>query len=234
MSDSFKVKVKDSEHELYFCNPSHKEIIEMDLEHRRMFAYAVRNNLMSRAEAEKQYAKTGAWGQKDEDESNRLIVEIGLLETLVKERGQDEKKLEEAITKLSNLRSKILKKINTKTELFQNTAEGFAEEQKMHKFIQLCCVNKEDDERFFETEDQYGKFVSENAEVMSEIFKEAYFSQYGRPDDITAEWEEVKYLSEKTKEKSKELKEAVKAEEAKKASKPKRAKKKKKVVESNG
>lgn len=194
-TEKFSVDVDGNKTDFYFSKPTHKDILDLDLHYRKMFAEAVRAGIMTNAEAQKQYSDSTAWTDSDESEIAKLMLEIGAMEDILRDKEVEGDVKKEAAIKASSLRVKLLKLNKTKSDLFENTAEAFAEEQKLHKFIMLCLRGEDDDVKFFNGQQQYEEFARDNRDALSTIYRKAYFYDYNLPEDITADWEEVKFLN---------------------------------------
>jgi hypothetical protein len=167
-SNKFTVKIKDKEVDLYFKRPTHSELFEIDLIYRKVYSEALRAGVITDAEAGKTYKKTNAWTEEDEKQITNYTTQIVMEERKLEDEKKTKKEKEKVIDNLIELRRKLMELITTKTQLFNNTAEGLASEQKMHKFIQLCCWT-EDDEKFFESEEHYQNFVSEHTDELADM-----------------------------------------------------------------
>lgn len=190
----FKIKVNDSDLELYFKPPTHEEVLEIDMEYRKIYSLAIRNEIITQAEASKKYEKIGAWSKEDENVISDLMLQLSLLEHLILDEKQEKKNRREAALKAAKMRAELLKKMNTRTTLFDNTAESLAEQQKFHKFILLCTRKTENDELLFNDRDEYQEFLDNYNTAGSTLYKEAYFWGYDLPEDISDSWAEVKFL----------------------------------------
>ena len=203
---TFKVNIGGIEKELCFKNPNQEELLALDLEYRKVFSQCLREGIISEAEAKKIAEKNGVWTREDEKQISTLAFEIGLLESIVRneDKKSTEKQIEESIVKLSERRSDLISLINRKVEVVSNSAEGLASQQRMHKFVQLCCVLSNDTNRLFNDIESYESFAQNEPEILSEIYKQAYFHEFGDPDNLTKEWPEIKYLKNKVEEAKKE------------------------------
>lgn len=197
----FKVTIDNKDVLLYFKHPTQEEIFKLDLVYRVAFANAMRQGVMCEAEARKVFKESGAWTSEDENKINMLTLKIAQLETIVKaflqgsnpeEKNEDD--INNMVTELMTLRNDHLTLIGTRTSLFRQTAEGAADEQRMHKFVELCCYRSEDEEKLFGSHDEYINFLMEQHDAESEIYKQAYMFEYGLPEDISAGWAEVEWL----------------------------------------
>lgn len=196
----FKVSVDGQDINLYFKHPTQEEIFQLDLVYRVAFANSIRQGAMSEAEARKAFKENGSWTPDDENKITHLTIRIAQLETIIKAflagntNDKTEDEINTMVTELMNLRNEHLGLIGTRTSLFNNTAEGAANEQRMHKFVELCCYKEEENERFFDGHDAYVNFLMEQHDAESEIYKQAYHFEYGLPEDISAGWAEVEWL----------------------------------------
>ena len=124
---SFKLTTEDSELDLYFKPPTHEEVMLIDIEFRRIYSLAVRNDVITKAEAIKQYTKTGAWSKDDDNEVADTMLKLTLLESVIKDKEKKLTERRDAALKAANLRSDLLQKMNVRTGLFDHTAESMAE-----------------------------------------------------------------------------------------------------------
>ena len=233
-SNNFFVEINSESVELFFKRANHDETKNIDLEYRKSHSEAIRSGVMTEAEAKKVFAKTDAWNEQDEKQLTAMQFSILELEETVRE-GETEEKDSDALRKevieLTNKRNEFITKINVKSLLFDSTAESMAERQKVHRFIQLCLRTAENN-KFFEDESDYGSFVEEQNDVLSEIYKQAYYFEYGLPDDLSAGWAEVEYYKKIAEDsKKKEKPETFRQKKLKAADKKKT---KKKTVEVGG
>jgi hypothetical protein len=193
-SDLFKVTLDGKETSIYFKRPSVDQLSIIDLEYRKMFAHAIKQGVMAEAEARKVYKNSGAWTDKDDKELSQLAENVAKLSSVLNE-DDGTKGGERMVGTLATMRADLLKKISERTDLFYNTAEGLANEQRMHKFIEICCYRGDDDDPMFDNRNAYSLFSVEYKDVLSEIYKQAYYFEYGMPDDISQTWAEVQWLN---------------------------------------
>ena len=216
---SFKLKIGGEQTDLYFKPPTHEEVMLIDMEFRRIYSLAIRNDVITQAEAIKQYMKSGAWNKEDDNEVADTMLKLTLLENVIKDEKKDVKERREAALKAANLRSDLLQKMNVRTGLFDHTAESMAEQQKLHKFIILCTYREEDDEKFFDNRDDYQTFINNNGDSASALYKEAYFYDYELPEDISESWAEVQFLKQDLENQTKEPEKKKRKKRIKKAKK---------------
>jgi len=203
---TFRVQINSEEKELYFRNPNQEELLMLDLEYRKIFSQGLREGIISEAEAKKIADRNKVWTREDDKKISSIAFEIGILESIVKndDKKSDDKQIEDAIGTLSERRSELISLINQKVEVVSNTAEGLAGQQRMHKFVQLCCVIASDNSRLFSNLSSYEDLAQEDPDTVSEIYKQAYFHEYGNPENLTKEWPEIKYIKDKVEESKKQ------------------------------
>jgi len=202
---TFEIELAGAKQTLYFKKPNQEELFEIDLIYRKVLALLLRQGCMMESEAEKLFEKSDTWTKKDDEQIEECTKRIAELSIMLDKTSKDYEKSGEIsdedrdnalelVHLISLERAELSKMINKRTEIFSNTAESQANEQKMHKFAELCCYHKETDQRFFEDHEQYTEFLAENQTVASEIYKETYYFEYGLPEDLTSEWSEIKFL----------------------------------------
>ncbi len=226
----FYADEEKKEMELYFLPPTHEELLAIDMEYRKIYSMAVRESVITNAEALKRYKTSGAWEKEDENSITDFIFKLKLLETVITDEKEDNKKRKESAFEATQVRADLLQKMNIRTGLFDHTAESMAEEQKIHKYILLCCRTVEDDERLFDSREEQQQFSNDNNEIMSTIYRKAYFFVYNLSDDISADWAEVQFMKTVADEIKKEAEEAQDNQETKKVVTKKKKKVKKTVT----
>ena len=122
------------------------------------------------------------------------MLQLSLLENIIKDEQKKHEEKREAALKAANIRSDLLQKMGTRTGLFEHTAESMAEKQKLHKFILLCTYDHDTDERKFDSKEEYQEFLNDFPDLGSALYKEAYFFDYELPEDVSETWAEVQFL----------------------------------------
>jgi hypothetical protein len=181
---------------LAFKHPTYKETMALDMEYRRAFSEAVRNGVMTNAEAIKSMKKTGAWTDEDDAEISRRIIEVSDLEVKLGERKGEPEELVKLANDLMKKRNDLLAEMNKRTELFENTAEGVADQCRIYKMIYYCLLD-EDGNRFFSTEEEFEQFTEKYPSAISYMYRKAYFFQYDVDENVSDRWAEVQYLKER-------------------------------------
>jgi len=234
-SDNFTVKLSDdTEIELHFVRPSHDELLQMDLEYRRIYSIALRDGIMTGSEAVKRLKDSGGWDDEDDENLSQKLFEMTNLEKEIVsyEKGDSNLSPDEVGTKvvlLSKIRQEVMSIMTTKTNVFEQTCEGIAEDQKRYKYIALCTMSG--DNRFFDNYDDFKSFLSSEQSAGSELYRRAFFFLHDLDEDPSQEWAEVKYLKRKQEELQSqkiEVEEKVAAAEKATKTKPKQKKKRSK------
>jgi hypothetical protein len=216
-SREFTIKVNGQDTTVFFVRPTVSELMQIDMEYRRIYSEAVRTGIMAEAEARKIFRKSGAWDKSDEDKISNLSLAVAQSLAQLTDKLSSEEGVKLA-TQINTMRGELMGLIGQRIELFANTAEGIANENRIHKLIELCCVRADTKEKFFDSRDGYELFVQSNKDTLSSIFREAYAFEYGQVEEAMAEWPEVKYLRNLADVEAK--KEAAKKEEEKETSLP--------------
>lgn len=200
LSNTFEVQLDGSEEtkKFAFKYANYKEVMALDLEYRRAFSEAVRNGVMTNAESIKAMRKTGAWTDEDDAEINQAVLELADLEVKLTDRKGTDDELDEISRTLTKKRNDILITMNKKSELFENTAEGVADQCRVYKMIYYCLVD-DDGSKVFSSEDEFEEFTEKYPVAISFMYRKAYFFQYNINERGADDWAEVQYMREKAK-----------------------------------
>lgn len=173
--------------------PTQEELMEIDMEYRKGFSVAVRNNIMTEFESKKRFEKDDVWGEKNEDEMRKLQLEIVNMELeLEKKEGVDGRQI---AFDLMDKRNKLIELLQYKTHLFKGqTAEGYASERKTLMFAALCAVEKSGKRVFKSLQD----FLDhEDHEFTANCYGQASLADYGmNEEDLNPIHIENKWLKE--------------------------------------
>ena len=227
-SEPFEVLLDSTEETKKYCikNPSHEEVMICDMEYKRIFSVAVREGVMTIAEANKQMKETGAWSEEDTADVSQYMAELAIMEMKLKERKFEKEKLDKIANEATIMRNKLMFKMRIQTEILDKTAEGIAEQAKIYKSIRYCLVDSDTKERVFEDMDDFETFNEENPSAISFIYRKTYLFEHGLDENMADSWEETMYLKDRGKEIQKELDQ----EKTKNKAKKKKGKKKKVTV----
>lgn len=207
----FEVTIGDKVQKLQFKNPNQDEIFQLDLLYRKIHSDAIRQGVMTEVEARKLFRKNGVWTEEDENQVTSVLMDLANLETIVEQYNaeklskKERKELEELLEKMSAKRLESMRLFMNKTEAFSHTAESLANDQRMHLFVELCCQDEKGN-KFFKTHQDYLDFLVQNKDAASEIYKQAYWAEYGRAEDIAQEWTENKLMKKLSESKPKKTK----------------------------
>lgn len=204
-SRPFEISVGDEKIELMFKSPNHKELTDIDLQYRKMYSVAIEGGVPAEYKLSKLYKQDNTWTDEDDEVIDRLSLKVAILNDLVDnpKTEKDKENIVDNVNTLSESRKQLNSLITRRTELFRSSAEGMAEEQKIHKLIELCCIKKDSEDRMFDNYDSYVQFLEEYPESASIILREAYFFVYNLPEDVAKDWAEVKYSRKILEEESK-------------------------------
>lgn len=199
LGKAFTVDIDGQPVSLRFKRPTVEELMAIDLEYRRVYSEAMRAGVMTEIEARKTLKKNEVWTKADEKHIDELSMTVATLSALLNKIKDDKTRRDDAIklvNQITETRTNMIQAIKDKTDLFTNTAEGIANDQKIHKMCELCCVRSDTKEPFFSTRGQYVEFAVGNKEALGEIYKQAYYFEIGFSEDLSADWEEVKFLTQ--------------------------------------
>ena len=186
---TFNFKDKD----FSIARPTQEELMEIDMEYRKGFSVAIRNNIMTEFESKKRFEKDGIWGETNEDEMRQLQLEIVNMELeLEKKDGSDGRTL---AFDLMDKRNKLVELLQYKTHLFKGqTAEGYANERKTLMFSALCTMKAKGGRAFKDLQE----FLDhEDHEFTANCYGQASLADYGMSEeDLNPVTLENKWLKE--------------------------------------
>lgn len=193
-SRSFILEIENSEVSLCFRRPNQDDLFEVDKTYRKIYSAAILEGIMTEIQARRVHAESGTWTELHDREIREIAQNIAQLEVVLRASDPTDPEALKLASNLNTLRAQMMSRIGDKQELFANTAEGLATEQKMHTFIERCCVYKDSGERFFTNLIAYKEFVADDPDQMSLIHKEAYFYEYRLPEEIARDWAEIEFV----------------------------------------
>ncbi len=193
----FTVKMNDADVVLFFKRPNQEELFEIDLQYRKIYSEALRNGVMTEAEAKKLLKKNNSWGKEDEDRISSLAFDIAQNQRILEGfKDRPKEQILELINKITGLRSDLFDLISQRTSMLTNAAEGIANEQRIHKLIEICLINKATEEPYFADMGQYKEFASSHVDELSQIYRQAWMFEYGATEDSMENYPEIKVLKE--------------------------------------
>ncbi len=222
-SEPFEVILDSTEETKKYCikNPTHEEVMICDMEYKRLFSLAVREGVMTVAEANKQMKETGAWAEEDTKEVSKYMASLAIMEIKLRDREGEQTELDKLANEATVMRNKLMFKMRIQTEILDKTAEGIGEQAKIYKSIRYCLVDAETKDRVFDDVDEFEEFNEENPSAISYIYRKTYLYEHGLDEDIAETWEETMYLKQRSEEIKKEAKEVEKQQKKKSKSKKK-------------
>jgi len=150
-SREFVVKQEDgSEVKLIVSLPNGDTIEKGSLLYKSAFAEAVRSGCMIRAEAERLVKERDLWNEIDEGEVREFVIELQKNEDKLKDDNIDNEEKTLAAAKMSEIRAELLKKTSERNTVYNDLAEGFADEKRTEFYIVHCVTYAESGERVFE------------------------------------------------------------------------------------
>lgn len=181
--------------------PSHKVSTDANFVYSQTFSKAIRNGIMTNAEAFDIVKKNGIWSDDDEARAKELRDKIKDLETafesaeLSNEQGMDKVKEIKALrSDLANLNSKI----NSVTD---NTAETMANDSKNQFIAAMCTVDSTTGKKVFKDLDDF--LLRSSEKIAIDSFTEAILANYEAAlgvklsADMTSDLPENKWLSQR-------------------------------------
>ena len=194
-SREFKINLKGKEVSLHFRRPKQSELFDMDKAYRVAMTKLLSEGVMTEHKASRIFDQNGEWTKQDDSEWKSLAILIAQhCKILTEDADRPREESLKIVDKITELRGRQHELGLRRTRLFQNSAEGLAEQQKMHVFIRLCCCLP-GGERAFPDDDSYQEFLDGENDEASKLLSEAYGFEYGVDLDKYAEdWPEVQFL----------------------------------------
>lgn len=190
----FTVEIGGKERKLCFKRPNQDDLFAVDKTYRLIYSEAIKEGIMTEVQARRVHAESGTWTEAHDKEIREIAQNIARLEVVLRASDPKDPEALKLAGNINTMRAQMMSRIGDKQELFSNTAEGLATEQKMHTFIRLCCIDADTGERFFRDLDHYKQFVADEIDAMSEIHREGYFYEYRLPEEIAQDWAEIEFV----------------------------------------
>lgn len=190
-----KIKINEKEVEYSFKDLSQRDTFELDKYYKQIFGQCIKAGLMTERQASRLYKKNGAWGQEEEDRITSLAISLNEMSDKIKDFDDINDESTKVMSDMIEKRSELTSLIAEKMELFRQTAEGMASQERMYLFIRIAAVDAGKN-YIFETDEDLEKFSSNNPVDFEKILTSAYLHSQGldQNEDITEEWEEMKFL----------------------------------------
>lgn len=212
-----KISIDGKEVVFDFKEVSQREMFELDKYYRQIFGECIKAGLMTEKQAARLYEKNGSWGKEQEQEIAKAAMRLNELSEKIKEFDEFNDDSKKIMSEMITLRADLTSLVGEKIELFRQTAEGTANQERILLFIRIATVG-EDKKPLFDTNEDLETYSFENQEDFGKLVTSAYLSQQGmdKDRDLTDDWEEVQFLNRANKKEE----EKAKKETTKKASKP--------------
>lgn len=199
----FKSKDKDgSEVVLKFAKPNQKLASQADLLYRQQFSLALRNGILTNAEAVQIMKENGTWTDEHEKQSAELRAKIRELEQ------RFDSPLEESegytlCNEVAKLREQLSELNGRFSSVTDNTAESMASEYRTQFFAANCVVYNNGSKKVFKDLEDFLNRVSE--QVAIDAYREAMIANFEQAlgisvsSDLTADLPEKRWLDSRIK-----------------------------------
>lgn len=179
-----------------FSEPNQSQVFELDKFYRKVFSECIREGILTESEATKRYQDTGAWTKEDDQKVNNLIQSVAFNSILLSEEDELTDQAADLVTKIQADRNSMLEMLGRKTDMFSNTSEGMANEQRVYRFVSLCLCS-EDGMVLFGSEKELEDFAQNEKESFDLVMRNAYSKVYNvdmEDTELTRGWAEVEFL----------------------------------------
>lgn len=226
---SFKINIGGEQKEVRYKNPNQAQLFRLDEIYRKVFSSAIDTGISTEFGLKKKLAKTGDWTEQDDKEIENLIAQIASIEALLmkQEGSEDQEQVSKNMKHVGDafeLRRHLEQKMMVRSNLFNNTAEGLAKEQRIHMLAKECLVYEEGG-AVFEDDNAYQTFLEQEPKSAGLVFVKGFTAELDL-DEMPIETEELKYITRQKEFVEKQEKKAKKTTaKKKKVTKKRRAKK---------
>ncbi len=197
VSSDFTVNINGQNTVFFFRRPNQSELFDIDLQYRKIYSEALRNGVMTESEAKKLFKNSNSWGKEEEEKISSIALDIAQRQRVLENfKDSPKKEVLDAINTIIGLRNELIELVGQRTQMFAQTAEGIANEQRIHKIIELCLIEKVSNEPFFDGFENYKSFASSNVDALSSFYKEAWMFEYNTNANIEEDYPEMKLLKE--------------------------------------
>lgn len=191
--------VNGNEVVLRFNKPSQKVLSDGDFVYRQHFSKALRNGILTNAEAFKIMKTNGIWTDEHEKEVEDLRGKIKELETSFENPGLSNDEGLKLVDQIKELRLKLNELNSQYTSITDNTAENIANEYRLQFFAANCVVYNDNGRKVFKDLED---FISRGLEkITSDSYREALIANFEQiigvslSSDLNSELAENKWLS---------------------------------------
>lgn len=216
---------------LRFKRPSQTILSKAELVYRTAFSRAFREGILTNAEVDKVLRERGIWDEKRDEEAEKIRLEIVGLEAKLDDKTLSNEQGSTICSEIALKRLELTRHNSVYSDVADNTCETIASEARNRFFCVECVYDNKTDMRVYKDEDDFQARLGEQSTVDS--YREVVIASLevivGRelPSDLTSEYAENKWLSERGLDKKEEEAEEVKEEDTEEVEeKPKRRRRK--------
>lgn len=186
---------------LKFVRPNQKVLSDADFFYRQQFSRAIRNGIMTNAEALQIMKGQGLW--TDEHEKQAAEMRRGIRE--VEEKFSDTSLSNDdglvLVTKIKGLRDELSELNNRFSSITDNTAESMASEYRTQFYAANCVVYNNTGKRVFKDLEDFLSRVNE--QLASDSYRESMIANFEQAlgisvgSDLTADLVENKWVADR-------------------------------------
>ena len=182
----------DKEITLKIVKPTQKDISDADLRYKTKFAQAIRDKVMTRAQAEKLIRENEILDnetliRRDEICNKLTVLRSGLVSLKDKDKGL------RVIREINELRDELENINNLTLDIMNQTAEAYSEEFRL-QWLACVLARTEDNERYYEDYEDFNKSMSEQATL--DVMKNLILFINNLKDNFELEFKENQWLLE--------------------------------------
>lgn len=198
----FKTKDKDgNDLVLKFVRPSQKVLNKADLIYRTMFSNALREGVLTSAEVDKILRARGIWDDNKEVEAAEIRAKISNLEAKLKDASLNNEQGEAVCKEISSVRVDLLRHNSVYTTVADNTCENMGNEARSQYLCSACVYDNKTGLKVYKDVEDFKDRLDEPtaADAYRETMISALEVAIGRdlPSDLTEEYAENKWLSDR-------------------------------------
>lgn len=193
---------------LKFTRPSQTVLNKAELAYRTAFSKAFRRDIITNAEVEKLLRDRGLWNEEQQTKLEDLRNQISSLEEKLKDNGLSNEQGAKICEQLDKLRMEVMRVNSVYQNISDNTCETIATEERNQFLCAECIVDNKTGERVYKDVED---FKARRDEVASmDAFRETVIATLevamGRslPSNLSDEYAENRWRSERKLEGSKE------------------------------
>lgn len=186
---------------LKFVRPSQQVLNKGELVYRTTFSRALREGVLTQAEADSILRERKIWTDASEDFAQNLRVVISELEKKLDDASLTNEQGKLVCNEIRKKRIELIRHNNVYTQIVDNTCETMASESRTQLFAAECVYDNKTGLRVYKDVEDFKSRLNEFS--TQEAFREAMISSLevavGRdlPSDLTTEYAENKWLEQR-------------------------------------